>query len=442
LEDSVALHPDTLAIHAGQVPDPTTNSRAVPIYATTSYVFNDTSHAADLFGLRAFGNIYTRIMNPTTDVFEKRMAELEGGVGALGVASGQAAQMLTFFNLARAGDNIVSSHTLYGGTYNQLAYTFPKLGITTRFVDIHDHEAVRGAIDPKTRAVFVETIGNPQLDVPDFTALAEIAHAASVPLIVDNTFGAATLSRPLQHGADLIVHAATKWIGGHGTSIGGVIVDGGKFDWTSKGARARFPEFSSPDPSYHGLVYTDAFGPAAFIIKARVQLLRDLGPALSPFNSFLFLQGLETLPLRMKRHSESSLAIAQWLEGDHRVEWVSYPGLASHPSHANARKYLQGGFGGVLTFGLKAGDEAARQTIDRTNLFSLLANVGDAKSLIIHPASTTHEQLSQEQRLNAGVRPGMIRLSIGLEDVNDLIADLDQALVAPATDRVGEAVGV
>jgi O-acetylhomoserine (thiol)-lyase len=425
----MSLHPETLAVHAGQVPDPATNARAVPIYATTSYLFNDTSHAADLFGLRAFGNIYTRIMNPTTDVFEKRIAELEGGVGALGVASGQAAETLAILNLARSGDTIVSSKTLYGGTYNLFAHSLPKLGITTRFVDIHDLEAVRAAIDDTTRVLFVETIGNPQLDVPDFDALAEIAHAAGVPVLVDNTFGAATLARPFQHGADLIVHSATKWIGGHGTAIGGVIVDGGTFDWTSPLARKRFPEFTSPDPSYHGLVYSDAFGPAAFIIKARVQLLRDFGPALSPFNSFLFLQGLETLPIRMARHSSNALAVARWLEQDSRVNWVWYPGLESHATYKNAQKYLQGGAGGVITFGVKAGDEAARQTIDRVTLFSLLANVGDAKSLIIHPASTTHEQLTPEQRAAAGVVPGQVRLSVGLEHPDDLIADLDQALV-------------
>jgi O-acetylhomoserine (thiol)-lyase len=430
--ETMPLRPDTLAIHAGQVVDPATNARAVPIYATTSYVFNDTTHAANLFGLREFGNIYTRIMNPTSDVFEKRVAELEGGVAALAVASGQAAETLALLNLARAGDNIVSSKTLYGGTYNLLAYTLPKLGITTTFVDIHDHAAVKAAIDDKTRALFFETIGNPQLDVPDFEALSAIAHAEGVPVVVDNTFGAATIARPFKYGVDIIVHSATKWIGGHGTAIGGVIVDGGKFDWGSPQARARFPEFSAPDPSYHGLVYTEAFGPIAFIIKARVQLLRDFGPALSPFNSFLFLQGLETLPLRIRRHSDNALAIAKWLAQDPRVEWVSYPGLASHPQHANASKYLEGGFGGVLTFGLKAGDEAARQTIDRVKLFSLLANVGDAKSLIIHPASTTHEQLSVEQRAAAGVTPGMVRLSVGLEDPADLIEDLDQALVATA----------
>ncbi len=335
----MTYHPDTLAVHAGQVPDPTTNARAVPIYATTSYVFNGTEHAANLFGLREFGNIYTRIMNPTTDVFEKRIAELEGGAAALGVASGQAAETLTILNLARAGDNIVSSQTLYGGTYNLFAYTFPKWGITTKFVDIHNLDTVRKAIDAGTRALYVETIGNPRLDVPDFTALAEIAHAAGVPLVVDNTFGAATLSRPIKYGADIVVHSATKWIGGHGTAIGGVVVDAGTFDWTSDKAKARFPEFSSPDPSYHGAGYTQAFGNLAFIIKLRVQLLRDLGPALSPFNAFLFLQGLETLPLRIRRHSENALALSNWLQQDPRVEWVSYPGLSSHSEHKNATRY-------------------------------------------------------------------------------------------------------
>ena len=424
----MTYHPDTLAVHAGQAPDPATNARAVPIYATTSYVFNDTQHAADLFGLRVFGNIYTRIMNPTSDVFEKRIAELEGGIAALAVASGQAAETLTVLNLARAGDNLVSSQTLYGGTYNLFAYTLPKWGITTRFVDIHNLDQVRASIDAGTRLLYVETIGNPRLDVPDLEALATIAHDAGIPLVVDNTFGAATLSRPIEHGADIIVHSATKWIGGHGTAIGGVVIDAGKFDWTSDKAKARFPEFSAPDPSYHGIVYTEAFGPAAFIIKLRVQLLRDLGPALSPFNSFLFLQGLETLPLRIQRHSANALAVAEWLAEDPRVEWVSYPGLASHPEHQNAARYLTGGFGGVLTFGIKGGQVAAKALIDRVKLFSLLANVGDAKSLIIHPASTTHEQLTPEQQIATGTTPELVRLSLGLEDVRDLIADLDQAL--------------
>jgi len=421
-------HPETLAIHAGQVVDPTTNARAVPIYATTSYVFNNTEHAANLFGLREFGNIYTRIMNPTNDVFEKRVAELEGGIAALAVASGQAAETLTVLNLTRAGDNLVSSQTLYGGTYNLFEYTLPKWGIKTKFVDIHNLESVRAAIDDGTRLLYVETIGNPRLDVPNFEALADIAHAAGIPLVVDNTFGAATLARPIQYGADIVVHSATKWIGGHGTAIGGVVVDAGKFDWSSPAARKRFPEFSSPDPSYHGLIYTEAFGNLAFILKLRVQLLRDLGPALSPWNAFLFLQGLETLPLRIQRHSENALAVATWLQQDKRVAWVSYPGLDTHPEHRNAKKYLQGGFGGVLTFGVRGGTPAAKALIDRVKLFSLLANVGDAKSLIIHPASTTHEQLTPEQQKATGVTPELVRLTVGLENVNDLIADLDQAL--------------
>jgi O-acetylhomoserine (thiol)-lyase len=431
---SMSYQPDTLALHAGQVPDPATNARAVPIYATSSYVFNDTQHAADLFGLRAFGNIYTRIMNPTSDVFEKRVAELEGGVAALAVSSGQAATTLTVLNLAKAGDNVVSSQTLYGGTYNLFAYTLPKWGVTTKFIDIHNLDQVRAAIDSGTRLLFVETIGNPRLDVPNFEALADIAHSAGVPLVVDNTFGAAgLLSRPIDYGADILVHSATKWIGGHGTAIGGIVVDAGRFDWSSPSSRARFPEFTSPDPSYHGLVYTEAFEALAFIIKLRVQLLRDLGPALSPFNSFLFLQGLETLPLRIQRHSDNALAVSRWLARDSRVEWVSYPGLDTHPEHKNATKYLRGGFGGVLTFGVKGGHSVARALIDRVKLFSLLANVGDAKSLIIHPASTTHEQLTHEQQRATGVTPELVRLSVGLEDVRDLIADLDQALGEAST---------
>ena len=430
----MSYQPDTLALHAGQVPDPATNARAVPIYATTSYVFNDTQHAADLFGLRVFGNIYTRIMNPTSDVFEKRIAELEGGIAALAVSSGQAATTLSVLNLAKVGDNLVSSQTLYGGTYNLFAYTLPKWGITTKFVDIHNLDQVRAAIDSGTRLLFVETIGNPRLDVPNFEALADIAHIAGVPLVVDNTFGAAgLLSRPIDYGADIVVHSATKWIGGHGTAIGGVVVDAGRFNWSSPSSRERFPEFTTPDPSYHGLVYTEAFEAAAFIIKLRVQLLRDLGPALSPFNSFLFLQGLETLPLRIQRHSDNALAVARWLGRDSRVEWVSYPGLDTHPEHKNATRYLRAGFGGVLTFGVKGGHAVARALIDRVKLFSLLANVGDAKSLIIHPASTTHEQLTPEQQRTTGVTPELVRLSVGLEDVRDLIADLDQALGEAST---------
>jgi len=424
------LHPDTLAIHAGQVPDPATNSRAVPIYSTTSYVFNNTTHAAALFGLKEFGNIYTRIMNPTTDVFEKRLAELEGGVAALGLASGQAAETLTVLNLARAGDNLVSSQTLYGGTYNLFAYTLPKWGITTKFVDIHNLDAVRQAIDEGTRLLFVETIGNPRLDVPDFAALAEIAHSAGIPLVVDNTFGAATLSRPIKYGADIIIHSATKWIGGHGTAIGGAVVDAGSFDWASPTARKRFPEFSTPDPSYHGLVYTEAFGPLAFILKLRVQLLRDLGPALSPFNAFLILTGVETLPLRMQRHCENTLAVAEWLSKRPEVAWVSYPGLSGDKYHKLAKKYVPKGAGAVFTFGLKGGYDAGVKLVSNVRLFSHLANIGDTRSLIIHPASTTHRQLSDAQKVQAGAGPDVVRLSIGLEDKEDIIADLEEGLTA------------
>jgi O-acetylhomoserine (thiol)-lyase len=425
-----AFRPETLALHAGQQPDPATNARAVPIYATTSYVFDDAAHAARLFALEQFGNIYTRIMNPTTGVFEERVAALEGGVGAVGLASGQAAETLAVLNIARAGDNIVSSASLYGGTYNLFAYTLPKLGITTRFVDGSDPANFAACIDGRTRALYLETIGNPRLDIPDLAAIAAIAHAKGLPLIVDNTF-APLLARPIEHGADIVVHSATKWIGGHGTSIGGVVVDGGRFDWAASG---RFPELVEPDPSYHGVSYTGAFGPAAYILKLRVQLLRDLGPALSPFNSFLFLQGLETLPLRIMRHSENALAVAHWLEAHRAVAWVNYPGLSSHPSHGLARRYLNGGFGGIITFGVRGGVEAGRRLIDSVRLFSLLANVGDAKSLIIHPASTTHQQLSPEDQIASGVTPDLIRLSVGLEHVDDLIADLDQALAAARDD--------
>jgi len=424
---------ETLALHAGQQPDPATNARAVPIYATTSYVFDDAAHAARLFALEQFGNIYTRIMNPTTGVFEERVAALEGGVGAVGLASGQAAETLAILNIARAGDNIVSSASLYGGTYNLFAYTLPKLGITTRFVDGSDPANFAACIDERTRALYLETIGNPRLDIPDLDAIAAVAHANGIPLIVDNTF-APLLSRPIEHGADIVVHSATKWIGGHGTSIGGVVVDGGRFDWAASG---HFPELVEPDPSYHGVSYTGAFGPAAYILKLRVQLLRDLGPALSPFNSFLFLQGLETLPLRITRHSENALAVARWLEAHPAVAWVNYPGLPSHPSHGLAQRYLSGGFGGIITFGVRGGVEAGRRLIDSVRLFSLLANVGDAKSLIIHPASTTHQQLSPEDQVASGVTPDLIRISVGLEHVDDLIADLDQALAAASDDLAG-----
>jgi len=420
------LHPETLALHAGQKPDPATNARAVPIYATTSYVFNDAAHAARLFGLQEFGNIYTRIMNPTTGVFEERVAALEGGVGALGLASGQAAETLSILNIASAGHNIVSSSSLYGGTYNLFAYTLPKLGITTTFVDGTSPAAFDAAIDENTRLVFLETIGNPRLDIHDLRAIADVAHRHGVPLVVDNTF-APLLTRPIDHGADIVIHSATKWIGGHGTAIGGVVVDGGKFDWTQPRFRK---EFVDPDPSYHGISYVNAFGPLAFILKLRVQGLRDIGAALSPFNAFLFLQGLETLPLRIERHSQNALAVARWLEGQPEVTWVSYPGLTSHPTHALAKRYLSGGFGGIVTFGVRGGVEAGRRLIDNVKIFSLLANVGDAKSLIIHPASTTHSQLEPAEQEATGVTADLIRLSVGLEHVDDLIADLDQALAA------------
>ena len=427
----------TLALHAGQVPDPTTGARAVPIYQTTSFVFKDSEHAANLFALKEFGNIYTRIMNPTTDVFEQRIAALEGGVGALGVASGQAAETLTILNLARAGDNIVTSASLYGGTYNLFQYTLPKYGIDFRFVDVSKLDEFEKAIDGKTKAVYLETIGNPRLDVPDFEGIAAIAHKHGVPVVVDNTF-APLLSRPIEWGADIVVHSATKWIGGHGTAIGGVVVDSGKFDWA---ASPRFKaDFVDPDPSYHGVSYTGAFGNLAFILKLRVQGLRDLGPALSPFNSWLFLQGLESLPLRIERHSSNALAVARWLEANPAIEWVSYPGLASHPAHKFAVKYLAGGYGGVVTFGLKGGVEAGRKLIDSVKLFSLLANVGDAKSLIIHPASTTHQQLSAEDQIASGVTPELVRLSVGIEHIDDIIADLDQAL-GEVKRAVGAATG-
>jgi len=437
-ETTPAHRRETLAVHAGQSVDPTTKSRAVPIYATTSYVFDNADHAARLFGLQEFGNIYTRIMNPTTAVFEERIAALEGGVGALGVGSGQAAETLAILNLARAGDNVVTSASLYGGTYNLFQYTLPKWGIEFRFVDGSKPAEFDRAIDERTKAVYLETIGNPRLDVPDFEAIAAVAHKHKIPVIVDNTF-APLLCRPIEHGADIVVHSATKWIGGHGTAIGGVVVDSGRFDWA---ASPRFKaDLVDPDESYHGVSYTGAFGNLAYILKLRVQLLRDLGPALSPFNSFLFLQGLETLPLRIERHSANALAVARWLEGHPAVEWVSYPGLASHPSHALAGKYLSGGFGGIVTFGLKGGVEAGRKLIDSVKLFSLLANVGDAKSLIIHPASTTHQQLSAQDQLASGVTPELVRISVGIEHIDDIVADLDQAL-GQAKRAIGAATGV
>lgn len=419
--------PETLAIHAGQEPDPVTNSRAVPLYQTTSYVFNDTEHAANLFGLKEFGNIYSRIMNPTNDVFEKRIAALEDGVGALATASGQAAITFSILNIAGAGDEIVSSSTLYGGTYNLFAITLAKLGITVKFVDSSDPENFRAAITDKTKAVYAETIGNPKGDVLDIEAVAAIAHEHGLPLIVDNTFPSPYLLRPIDYGADIVVHSATKFIGGHGTSIGGVIVDGGKFDWT---ANDKFPGLTQPDPSYHGVVYTDAVGPLAYIIKARVQLQRDLGASLSPFNAWLLLQGLETLHLRVERHSENALKVAKYLEDHSAVEWVSYAGLPSHPSYELAKKYLPKGQGAILTFGIKGGVDAGRKLIENVKLFSHLANVGDSKSLIIHPASTTHQQLSEAEQLAAGVNPELIRLSVGTESIDDILYDLEQAIAA------------
>ena len=435
--DPTTFRPETRALHSGQKPDPTTNARAVPIYATTSYVFDDAAHAARLFGLQEFGNIYTRIMNPTTDVFEQRVAALEGGVAALGLASGQAAETLSILNLARAGDNIVSSSSLYGGTYNLFTHTLPKIGITTTYVDGSDPSAFGRAINEKTKAVFLELIGNPRLDVHDLASIADVAHARGVPVIVDNTF-APLIAQPIKHGADIVIHSATKWIGGHGTAIGGVVVDGGTFDWA---ASERFKQdFVDPDPSYHGISYTGAFGNLAFILKLRVQGLRDVGAALSPFNAFLFLQGLETLPLRITRHSENALAVARWLETRPEVTWVSYPGLESHASHKLAKRYLTGGYGGIVTFGVKGGVEAGRRLIDNVQIFSLLANVGDAKSLIIHPASTTHSQLEPNEQVETGVTPDLIRLSVGLEHVDDLIADLTQALESATAEAPNDGV--
>ncbi|MBP1156378.1 MULTISPECIES: homocysteine synthase [unclassified Paenibacillus] len=416
---------ETLAIHAGQEIDPTTMSRAVPLYQTTSYGFRDTDHAANLFALKEFGNIYTRLMNPTTDVFEKRVAALEGGLAALATASGQAAITYSILNIAGAGDEIVSSASLYGGTYNLFAITLPKIGIKVHFVDPSDPENFRKAITPNTKAVFAETIGNPRGDVLDIEAVAAIAHENGIPLIVDNTFPSPYLCRPIEHGADIVIHSATKFIGGHGTSIGGIIVDGGRFDWKASG---KYPGLTEPDPSYHGVVYTDAVGPVAYIIKARVQLLRDMGAAISPFNSFMMLQGLETLHLRMERHSSNAMKVAEFLEQHEAVEWVSYAGLPSHPSYDLARKYMPKGQGAIMTFGIKGGVEAGRKVINAVQLFSHLANVGDSKSLIIHPASTTHQQLNEEEQNAAGVSPGMIRLSIGTEAIEDIIYDLNQAI--------------
>ena len=421
----------TLALHGGQEPDPTTNARAVPIYQTTSYVFNDAAHAARLFGLQEFGNIYTRIMNPTVDVFEKRMTMLEGGVGALGLASGSAAITLACMNICRAGQNFVSSQTLYGGTYNLFHHTFKDFGIEGRFVDASDPKNFEARIDDKTRFLFVESIGNPAGDVVDFEAIAKIAHNHGIPFIVDNTVTSPLLFRPFDFGADISVHSATKIIGGHGTSIGGVIIDSGKFDWNN----GKFPELTEPCESYHGVKFYEAMKPIgniSYIIKARVTLLRDMGPAMSPFNAFMFLQGLETLHLRAPRHCENALTVATHLENHKGVEWVNYPGLKSHKDYGRAMKYLPNGQGAIMTFGIKGGYEAGVKFIDSCKLASHLANVLDAKTLIIHPSSTTHQQLNAQEQEAAGVTPNMVRISVGLEDIDDILADFDQALAASA----------
>lgn len=416
---------DTLQIHAGQSVDPVTKSRAVPIYQTTSYVFDSPEHAADLFALKATGNIYTRMMNPTTDVLEQRIAALEGGAGALAVASGSAAVTYAIMNIAQAGDEIVAASTLYGGTYNLLAQTLPKFGINTRFVNPEKLEDFSLALNEKTKAIYIESIGNPGINLIDIQKVADIAHGHGIPLIVDNTFGTPYLIRPLDHGADIVVHSATKFIGGHGTSIGGLIVDGGKFDWAASG---KFPGFTTPDPSYNGLVYAEAVGALAFIVKARVQLLRDTGACLSPFNAFLLLQGLETLSLRVRQHVSNTREVVAFLQGHSAVDWVSYPELEDSPYKGLAEQYFPKGTGSIFTFGIKGGAEAGVTFIKGLELFSLLANVADAKSLIIHPASTTHGQLTAEQQKAAGVKPELLRVSVGLEDVADLIGDLDQAL--------------
>ena len=427
-------HYETLQLHAGQEPDPATNARAVPIYASTSFTFDDAEHGADLFALKEFGNIYSRIMNPTNDVFEKRVAALEGGVAALATASGQSAQFLALNTLCEHGDNIVSASYLYGGTYNQFKNSFPRRGLDVKFADGDDPDSIAGLIDERTKAVYLETIGNPRFNIPDFERIADIAHEHGVPLVVDNTFGAAGyLCRPIEHGADIVTASATKWIGGHGTTIGGVIVDAGSFPWNN----GRFPEFTEPNPNYHGLQFWDTFGPdgvldtnVAFIMRARVESLRDFGPSQNPFGSFLLLQGLETLSLRVQRSCDNALALAEWLQAHDAVEWVSYPGLDDHPYHERAQQYLTNGFGAVLAFGVKGGAEAGRAFVENVELASHLANVGDAKTLVIHPASTTHQQLTEEEQKASGVRPDMVRVSVGIEHIDDIRADFDQALSA------------
>ncbi|KAH7354884.1 Cys/Met metabolism PLP-dependent enzyme-domain-containing protein [Rhexocercosporidium sp. MPI-PUGE-AT-0058] len=428
---SPSTHFETLQLHAGQEPDSATNARAVPIYATTSFTFNDSAHGARLFGLKEFGNIYSRIMNPTVDVFEKRIAALEGGVAAVAASSGQAAQFMAIAALAHAGDNIVSTSNLYGGTYNQLKVFLPRLGINTKFINGDKPEDFAAAIDENTKAVYIESIGNPKYNIPDFEAIAKVAHEHGVPLVVDNTFGAGGyFCRPIDHGADIVVHSATKWIGGHGTTIGGIVVDSGKFDW-GKNAK-RFPEMVEPSPGYHGLKFWETFGPITFAIRVRVEILRDLGSSLNPFGAFQLIQGIETLSLRGERHAQNSLALARWLEKSPHVAWVSYPGLESHPSHELAKKYLPRGFGGVLSFGVKGGGAAGSQVVDGFKLISNLANVGDSKTLAIHPWSTTHEQLSDEEKLTSGVTEDLIRISVGTEHIDDIIGDFQQSFEASA----------
>ena len=417
---------DTLALHGGQKPDPATGARAVPIYQTTSFVFKDTRHAANLFALKEFGNIYTRIMNPTWDVLEQRVAALEGGVAALVASSGQAAETMAILNIAGAGDQIVSSASLYGGTYNLFHYTLPKLGITTAFVDPGNPDNFKRAITPKTRLIYAETLGNPKNDTLDIEAVAKVAHDAGVPLVIDNTVATPYLCRPIEYGADIVVHSMTKFLGGHGNSIGGIIVDSGKFNW----ANGKFPELVEPDPSYHNMKFVETFGPLAYIIKVRVQLLRDIGAALSPFNAFLILQGVETLSLRVQRHCDNALKVAQFLEKHPAVKWVNYPGLASHPQYGLAKKYLKNGFGAILGFGIKGGMQAGIKFINAVTLLSHLANLGDAKTLVIHPASTTHQQLTAAEQAETGVTEDFVRLSVGIESIEDIIADIDQALAA------------
>jgi O-acetylhomoserine (thiol)-lyase len=417
---------ETLALHAGQSADPTTLSRAVPIYQTASYVFRSSEHAANLFGLKEFGNIYTRLMNPTTDVLEQRLAQLDGGVGALAFASGQAAITAAILNITKAGENIISTSYLYGGTYNLFHYTLPRLGITVKFVDSSDTENVRRAVDERTRLVYTESVGNPKNNVDDFEAIAAVAHEAGIPFMVDNTVTTPYLFRPLDHGADIVVYSLTKFIGGHGTSIGGAVVDGGTFPWNN----GKFPEFTEPEPSYHGVKFWDVLGALSYIIRMRVTVLRDMGGCLSPFNSFQIIQGVETLHVRMARHVENAQKIALWLEQHPLVTWVNYPGLPSHKDHARALRYLPKGAGAIIGFGIKGGIEAGKKFIDNVKLLSHLANIGDAKSLVIHPASTTHQQLSDEEQLSSGVTPDFIRLSVGIESVEDIIADMEQALQA------------